>query len=154
MGRGACGTPKGKATAMTAQPQARWTGKEIMGAGVCRPCAEPQTRNVVATTANLTLRTAAPPRPPRVSRERTNEAELDLGSAWRSDEPVEDFEKNTRILASACRTNQGKWETSRTASSAPEPVHGCHDFGGGFHTFRASNGWLSASVARRSTTPG
>ena len=158
MGRGAFGTPKGKATAMTAQPQARWTGKDNNGGSEvhCRPCAEPQTTRPTwwQRLTNLTLRTAWRLRGRRVSRERSQRSRRAwaIGGEWRSDTPVEDFEKNTDPAQThIVRTNQGKWETSSHCfQCALNTVHECHDFGEDIHTFPGiERKWLSASVSEK-----
>ena len=178
MGRGAFGTPRSKGTEL---PQARWTGKETgensevdeqasaraaQPAGqprknsevdiVCRQCAEPQTTRPSwwQRLTNLTLRTAWRLRGRRVSRERSQRSRRAwaIGGEWRSDEPVEDFEKNTDPAQThIVRTNQGKWETSSHCfQCALNTVHECHDFGEDIHTFPGiERKWLSASVSEK-----
>ena len=176
MGRGAFGTPRGKArgkaSAMAAQldgqppknnhrgqgdePTAPNAGKQVDEPIVCRPCAAPQTTRPTwwQRLTNLTLRTAWRLRGRRVSRERSQRSQRAwaIGSAWRSDEPVEDFEKNTDPAQThIVRTNQGKWETSAHCfQCALNTVHECHDFGEDIHTFPGiERKWLSASVSER-----
>ena len=179
MGRGAFGTPRGKArgkaSAMAAQldgqppknshrgqgdePEPRTApnaGKQVDEPIVCRPCAEPQTTRPTwwQRLTNLTLRTAWRLRGRRVSRERSQRSRRAwaIGSAWRSDVPVEDFEKNTDPARThIVRTNQGKWETSSHCfQCALNTVHECHDFGEDIHTFPGiERKWLSASVSEK-----
>ena len=90
----------------------------------------------------------------RVSRERSQRSRRAwaIGGEWRSDVPVEDFEKNTDPAQThIVRTNQGKWETSAHCfQCALNTVHECHDFGEDIHTFPGiERKWLSASVSEK-----
>ena len=184
MGRGAFGTPRGKArgkaSAMAAQlagqPHSEGTqgprgraraengaerGKQVDEPIVCRPCAEPQTTRPTwwQRLTNLTLRTPWRLRGRRVSRERSQRSRRAwaIGGEWRSDTPVEDFEKNTDPAQThIVRTNQGKWETSAHCfQCALNTVHECHDFGEDIHTFPGiERKWLSASVSEKVHYPG
>ena len=118
MGRGAFGTPRSQPKAIAAQLDGQPSknseghrgqvdeprtapnaGKQVDQAIVCRPCAEPQTTRPSwwQRLTNLTLRTAWRLRGRKVSRERSQRSRRAwaIGGEWRSDVPVEDFEKNT-----------------------------------------------------------
>mmetsp|Transcript_7138 Transcript_7138/g.18490 ORF Transcript_7138/g.18490 Transcript_7138/m.18490 type:complete len:447 (+) Transcript_7138:48-1388(+) len=180
MGRGAFGMPRSKGTelpqarwtgketgensevdeqasAMAAQPAGQpRTNSEGDEPVVCRPCAEPQTTKPSwwHRLTTMATRTAWRLRGRRVSRERSQRSQRAwaIGGEWRSDVPVEDFEKNTDPTTThVVRTNQGKWETSSHCfQCALNTVHECHDFGEDIHTFPGiERKWLSASVSEK-----
>jgi len=179
MGRGAFGTPRGKARsqpkAMAAQldgqprknseghrgqvdePRtAPNAGKQVDQPVVCRPCAEPQTTRPTwwHRLRTMAVRTAWRLKGRRVSRERSQRSQRAwaIGGEWRSDVPVEDFEKNTdETKTHIVRTSEGKWETSSHCfQCALNTVHECHDFGEDIHTFPGiERKWLSASVSEK-----
>ena len=186
MGRGAFGTPRGKArgkaSAMAEQldgqpPKDRHrgqgdepepktapnAGKQVDAPVVCRPCAEPQATpstwwstltRAWSTLTRARLRTTWRLRGRRVSRERSQRSRRAwaIGGEWRSDVPVEDFEKNTdETKTHIVRTSEGKWETSSHCfQCALNTVHECHDFGEDIHTFPGiERKWLSASVSEK-----